>query len=250
MNARDIPEDVESLRSRGSYVRRQTIRDRFTRIFFDVRTLDDRSNNRDIDLVSVRSLSPWAPLNLDKEKSALPAAYPKYPPPQKKQKKRFRWWTLLLILIILALLGNVAFLNVRVSELTDAISNTPSSATPAPTPSNPPSSDDVQECLSQFKLNAPSNPSAYPCSSCLPVLSNITNNADATIALQFCGLRAILESASTTGQTALSNGGWGKDLNVCTWSGVSCSDSGLVTSLWVPPRQTRSLTDTDLHLGD
>ena len=236
MNTRDIPEDVESLRSHSTNARRQTIRDRFTKIFFDVRTLDERSNNRDIDLVSVRSLSPWAPLNLDKEKSPLPTAYPRYPPPQKKQKKRFRWWALLLILIILALLGNVAFLNVRVSELTDAVNKDPPSSTPTSTPSDPSLSNDVQECLSQFTLNAPSDPSAYPCSTCLPVLSNVTNNVNAANAVQFCGLRAILESTSTTGQTALSNGGWGKDLNVCAWSGVSCSDSGLVTSLWVLPR--------------
>ena len=232
-NARDIPEDVESLRSRGSNTRRQTIRDRFTKIFFDVRTLDDRSN--DGDLVSVRALSPWAPLNLDKEKSPLPTTYPalRYSPPQKKQEKRlFRWWALLLILIILALLGNVAFLNVRVVELAKVIKeNTP----PSPAPSNSSSPDNVQECLSQFTLNAPSNPSAYPCSTCLPVLSNVTGNADATNALQFCGLRAILESTSTIGQTALSNGGWGKDLRVCTWSGVSCSGSDLVTSLCVSP---------------
>ena len=233
MNARDIPEDVESLRSHGSSnVRRQTIRDRFTKIFFDVRTLDDRSNS---DFASVRPLSPWAPLNVDKEKSPLPTAHPahRYPPPQKKQKRRFRWWALLLILIILALLGNVAFLNVRVFELTKTIKETtPSSPTPTSTP-NSSSPNDVQECLSQFSLNAPSNPSAYPCSTCLPILSNVTNNANAANALQFCGLRAILESTSTTGQTALSNGGWGKDLRTCTWSGVSCSDSGLVTSLYV-----------------
>ncbi|KAF9652818.1 L domain-like protein [Thelephora ganbajun] len=107
----------------------------------------------------------------------------------------------------------------------------PSSSTPTPTPSSSPSSDNVKECLSQFTLNAPSNPSAYPCSTCLPILSNMTNNVDAANAVQFCGLRAILESTSTTGQTALSNGGWSKDLRVCTWSGVSCSDSGLITSL-------------------
>jgi hypothetical protein len=137
-NTRDIPEDVESLRSHGSSnVRRQTIRDRFTRIFFDVRTLDDRSTNRDIDLVSVRPLEPWAPLNVDKkEETPLPTAYPA---PQKKQEKtRFRWCTFLLILIILALLGNVAFLDVRVFELTKVINeNTPSSPTPTSTPSNP-----------------------------------------------------------------------------------------------------------------
>ena len=235
---RDIPEDVESLRSQGSSstARRQTIRDRFTKIFFDVRTLDDRGNNHDIDFVSVRpmTMSPWAPLNVEKkEKLPLPTTHPapSYSHPQKKQKRRFRWCAFLLILIILALLGNVAFLNVRVVELTKVINgNTPSSPTPTPTPPNS-SSDSAEECLSQFTINAPSNPSAYPCSTCLPILSGVTNNSNATNAVQFCGLRAILESTSTTGQTALSNGGWGKDLSVCTWSGVTCSASGSVTLL-------------------
>ena len=230
--ARDIPEDIESLRSHGSSnFRRQTIRDRFTKIFFDVRTLDDRNNNHDIDLVSVRPMSPWAPLNVDKKaQSPLPTyPAPRYSPPQKKQKKRrFRWCTLLLILIILALLGNVAFLDVRVVELTRIVNGNTSSTTPTPTNS---SLNAVEECVSEFTINAPSNPSAYPCSTCLSILSNVANNSDATDAVQFCGLRAILESTSTTGQAALSNGGWGKNLNVCTWSGVSCSNSGLVTSL-------------------
>ena len=230
--ARDIPEDIESLRSHGSSnFRRQTIRDRFTKIFFDVRTLDDRNNNHDIDLVSVRPMSPWAPLNVDKKaQSPLPTyPAPRYSPPQKKQKKRrFRWCTLLLILIILALLGNVAFLDVRVVELTKIVNGNTSSTTPTPTNS---SLNAVEECVSEFTINAPSNPSAYPCSTCLSILSNVANISDATDAVQFCGLRAILESTSTTGQAALSNGGWGKYLNVCTWSGVSCSNSGLVTSL-------------------
>jgi len=242
---RDIPEDVESLRSRGSS-RRQTIRDRFTKIFFDVRTLDDRVDNNDIDLVSVRHLSPWAPLNVDKkEKSPHPTAYPAPGPPREKQdKRRFRWRTFLLILIILLLLGDVTFLNVRVVELTNVINgNAPSSPTSPPAPS---SSDDAEECLSQFTLNAPSNPSAYPCSTCLPVLSNVTNSTNAANVLQFCGLLAILETTNSTGQTALSNGGWGKDLSICTWSGVSCSDSGLVTSLQLTFPAVPALIPTEI----
>jgi len=55
-----------------------------------------------------------------------------------------------------------------------------------------------------------------------------------------------LESTSTTGQTALSNGGWGKDLRVCTWSGVSCSDSGLVTSLQLAAPSVPALIPTEI----
>jgi len=74
----------------------------------------------------------------------------------------------------------------------------------------------------------------------------MANNTDAANALQFCGLRAILESTSQTGQTALSNGGWGKDLRVCTWSGVSCSGSGLVTALQLTFPAVPALIPTEI----
>ena len=218
----DIPEDVESLRSHRSS-KPQTARDRLTKVLFDFRTLGDGFG--EFNSVAIRPLSPLPLLNAEKERP-FSATYPRsHSPPQEKQKKRrSKWCTFLLVLIILALLGNIIFLNVRVVELTkDVNGGAPSSPNPSP--------DAVEECLSQFTINAPSDPSAYPCSTCLPILSSVTNSSDAANAVQFCGLRAILESTSTTGRTALSNGGWSKSLRVCTWSGVSCSDSGLVTSL-------------------
>lgn len=226
----DVRDDVESLRSQQPSRRpTSTYSNMVTQLFFEARTGDGRGSKS-----SFRPLSLSIPRYAEKAQPPLPATYPPstHSPPEKKQgKRRFRWCTLLLILVILALLGNVAFLDVRVVELTGVINkNIPPSPSSTSTPSNP-SSEAVGECLSQFTINAPSDPSAYPCSTCLSILSNMTNNSDAANATQFCGLRAILESTNTTGQTALSNGGWGKDLRVCTWSGVSCSDSGLVTSL-------------------
>ena len=209
-----VPEDVESLRSHRS----SWGISRLSGVFFNARTLDQAGN---VDLV-LRPLSSLSLLDVSKDEPRSPTTNraPNHSPPQKSQKKRrFRWCTFMLILVILALLGNVAFLDVRVVELIKIINR------------KTPSSDAVRECLSQFTINAPSNPSAYPCSTCLPILSTMTNNSDAANAAQFCGLRAILESTSASGQTSLSNGRWGKDLRVCTWSGVSCSDSGLVTSL-------------------
>ena len=37
-------------------------------------------------------------------------------------------------------------------------------------------SSSAQQCLSQFTLNAPSNPSGYPCSTCLPILVAVPLN--------------------------------------------------------------------------
>jgi hypothetical protein len=223
--ARDIPEDVESRRSYRLSNRLTTLRDKFADVYIDIGALGNHNSNADF------NLGPFLPL-LDVEKAQAPPPAtntdPSHSPPQKQQKKRkFGWGTFLLILVILALLGDLAFLNVRVIELTNK--NTPSAPAPTSNTSNLPS--DADECLSQFTINAPSNPSAYPCSTCFPILSHVTNSSDAANAVQFCGLRSIIESTSTTGKTALINGGWGKDLRVCTWSGVSCSDTGSVTSL-------------------
>lgn len=214
-NPHGIPEDVESLHSHRYSDRPNT----FSNIFFNLRAHNNDGNF---------GLVPLSPLALDVESAKHPSATYPTPGHSPQKKRRFRWCTVLLILIILALLGNVIFLDVRVVELTQVINGNASSPL-GPTSNSSPEA--AGECLSQFTIDAPSNPSAYPCSTCLPILLNSTNNSDAANAVQFCGLRAILESTSTTGQTALSNGGWGKNLRVCTWSGVSCSDSGLVTSL-------------------
>lgn len=218
--ARSTHEDVESL----SKQQRRTVLERFGSLIF-----------RNSGVYSNRPLPPTPSVVNSEKVQYPPATRPtsgRVPPQTKQKKRRSRWCVFVLILIILALLGNVVFLDVRVVELTKVTDkNTPSSPAPTSNSSNP-TSEAVGECLSQFTIDAPSNPSAYPCSTCLSILSNLTsNNSDAANAVQFCGLRAILESTSTTGQTALSNGGWGKDLRVCTWSGVSCSNSSLVTSL-------------------
>jgi hypothetical protein len=214
--------DIESL-SRHRSQKRGSIPQRLSEAFKPQTKAGKGSG--DFDLVALRSQSALLNgLETVEHPSATDSA-PSHLSPQKLQKKRRLKWALF-IFIILVLLGDLIFLNVR------AISKQNTSSSPVPTfAPTAPSSGAIEECLSQYAIDAPSNPSAYPCSTCLPILSQVTNNSNATEAAQFCGLRAILESTGTTGNTALSNGGWGKDLRVCIWSGVSCSDSGLVTSL-------------------
>ncbi|KAI0359542.1 L domain-like protein [Trametes cingulata] len=157
----------------------------------------------------------------------------------RKKRKRDKILLILLIVFLLYLLGNVVFLNVRTLNMTPRTSASSSSASPSASSSTVLSAD-AQQCISQYTLNAPIDPSSYPCSTCYPVLSAVPstfsdgNSQDAeTIAdaVQFCGLRAFFESADSQGQTALSNGGWVKDVRFCAWSGVKCDGFGRVSSL-------------------
>ncbi|KAH9855906.1 L domain-like protein [Lenzites betulinus] len=157
-----------------------------------------------------------------------------------KKQKRDKFLIPVLILLLLYLFGNTVFLNVRVLNMKPQAS--PSTPTPRSTPASSSSSlsADAQQCISQYNLNAPADPQSYPCSTCFPVLSAIPSNFsdgdsnDAqTIsnAVQFCGLRSIFETTDSTGQTALSNGDWVKDVRFCAWSGVKCDGFGRVSSL-------------------
>ncbi|OSC97308.1 L domain-like protein [Trametes coccinea BRFM310] len=158
-----------------------------------------------------------------------------------KKKKRNRLLLVLLIVFLLYLLGNTVFLNVRVLNMTPQSSSPPAaSASPTTMASSGVLSADAQQCISQYNLNAPTDPQSYPCSTCYPVLSAVPSNfsdgnsQDAqTIAnaVQFCGLRSVFESASGDGQTGLANGGWVKDVRFCAWSGVKCDGFGRVASL-------------------
>jgi hypothetical protein len=98
------------------------------------------------------------------------------------------------------------------------------------------------QCLQTFRTDGPGNALGYSCSSCLPTLrsvsqqyldnpSNAANADDISAAIQFCGLRAVFDSANQEGQTALTSSGWFQDIKTCTWSGVTCDDSGAITQL-------------------
>ncbi|TDL23116.1 L domain-like protein [Rickenella mellea] len=193
-----------------------------------------RTWGRDANIAPIQqpNYGRWPPLHIEKRHC---------PCQDEKKKKRRRLWTILLVIILIYLLANTTFLNVRVVTMQPSSSSSqqkppPSSGTSTPTTL----SADAQQCLSQFTLNAPANPSSYPCSSCLPVLQGVPESFANTDpqdgqsvqnAIQFCGLKAIFDSADSTGQTALGNGNWVKDIKFCAWSGVSCDGVGLVSAI-------------------
>ncbi|KAI0001051.1 hypothetical protein BJV77DRAFT_1155510 [Russula vinacea] len=123
----------------------------------------------------------------------------------------------------------------RVASVTKMLSYTTAPPTSAPTGSVM-LSGDTQQCLTQYTLNAPGDPTGYPCGTCLPLVTAVPANASAVYpvardATQFCGLRSIWEDAGQQGQAGLEAGGWVKDIKFCTWSGVRCNGAGRVSSL-------------------
>ena len=207
-----------------------SLRDRFTKFFFDLRTL----NVSDPDLpVQDPRLSQWPPLHIDKRRCPCQLHDPKHEARMRKQQRRSRCLPILLIIVLLFLIGNVAFLNNRVLSFSPPTTTTTTAYA---------LSADAQQCLSQYTLNAPSSPQSYPCSTCLSTLQavpssytsssvNYQNTQTINNAVQFCGLRAIYETANTQGQATLGNGSWAQNVNFCTWAGVSCDASGHVVSL-------------------
>ncbi|KAG9104236.1 hypothetical protein FRC06_004220 [Ceratobasidium sp. 370] len=188
--------------------------------------------------------------------------------PRRKQTRMF--WCLLLILLILLAVADIIFLNVRVFNPNFIVAQPP--ATPAPTnlaretitavpttvtlasagstiisvttasvtttvsmsatPSGTPSL--LQNCLSQFQINAPSNPASYPCDTCFSALSSAPSSANAGPATQFCAMKAIFDSAGSSGSAnngALSGAGWMKDAKPCGWNGVNCDSNGNINSI-------------------
>lgn len=223
------PKDVEA----GTSPTSSSMRDRFTKLFFDLRTLN--AGDPDQPAQDPR-LSQWPPLHIEKRRCLCQLHDPKHEARVRKQQRRSRCLLILLIIILLLLIGNAIFLNIRVLSLS------PSTSTSQTTSTANALSADAQQCLSQYALNAPSSPHSYPCSTCLSVLqavpssytSNSVNAQNAQAinnAVQFCSLRAVYETANAQGQATLGNGSWAQNVNFCTWTGVSCDTSGQVASL-------------------
>jgi hypothetical protein len=157
-----------------------------------------------------------------------------------KRRKRRIWAIVALIIVLLFLVSNVIALNIRIFSA--GIPDAPSASSSAKPSTKEPSTltADTQQCISQFTLNAPANPSSYPCPSCLPLLQGIpaafpfSNPQDGQTvqdAIQFCGLKSVFNLANPDGQNLLTSKGWFRDLQFCTWRGLTCDGSGRVSSL-------------------
>ncbi|KAH9006287.1 hypothetical protein EDB86DRAFT_2872920 [Lactarius hatsudake] len=190
-----------------------SIKDRFTRLFLDLRA-GLRDGNP-----SAADLAPPPPDVAHMPGVAFATSQP--PPPTRVQRLRDRALLAALAVLLLYLFINVTVLNVRSFS-----APTTTDALPA----------DTQQCISQYTLNAPSNPTGYPCGTCLPLLAVLPPSATAVYpaaldATQFCGLRSLWEDAGQQGQAGLEAGGWVKDVKFCTWAGVRCDGAGRVSSL-------------------
>ena len=208
-------------------------RSRIGKLFFDIRTLV-RDREPEIIPMQQPDLPPWPPLHIEKRTQCCHDC-PCHAV-SKKQKRHRKILTIILILVILYLLGNVIALNTRVfvrGSTVQVSSNTTASSASSLSAA-------AQQCLSQYTVDAPSDPSGYPCAQCLPALLAVPSNfSDGNVqdsqqilnAIQFCGLRSIFETSDSDGQSALKNGNWAQDVKFCAWTGVSCDGMGRVSSL-------------------
>ncbi|KAI9441516.1 hypothetical protein H4582DRAFT_1933213 [Lactarius indigo] len=217
-----------------------SIKDRFTRLFHDLRMSLRDGNRSAADLgpppPGVGHMPEWRPLNVRKQPPQC-VCHSQQPPPTRMQRLRDRALLAALAVFLLYLFINVTVLDVR----SFSSSQLPASLAVAAPPASAPTTTDqlpanTQQCISQYTLNAPSNPTGYPCGTCLPLLAALPPSATAVYpaaldATQFCGLRSLWEDAGQQGRTGLEAGGWVKDVRFCTWAGVRCDGAGRVSSL-------------------
>lgn len=223
-----------------------SIKDRFTRFFLQLRL---RRKSDSVVPIVAPPLSEAQVWRLDSVRgSETQHDRHDHPPPACTHKRYSRTLLLALIVFLLYLFVNVIVLNVRSFAPPRIPSQLLSTTTPpasAPSaPSAPTStvmmvSADTQQCITQYMLDAPSDPTGYPCDTCLPLLAAVPANASSVYPVardgtQFCGLRSIWEDAGQQGQAGLEAGGWVENVEFCTWSGVRCNGAGRVSSLYVP----------------
>ena len=183
------------------------------------------------------TLPSWPPLNIEKRRCAHDCPCYTLTKENKKKHRRDKILICVLVIILLYLLGNTIALNVHVFGPSAPPSTTHTENT---TSTDSTLSQDAQQCLAQYVVDAPSNPSQYPCSTCLSVLqsvppsffnSNPSDGQQIINAIQFCALRAVFVSTSEDGQSLLKNGNWAQDVRFCAWDGVQCDGTGRVASL-------------------
>ena len=229
-----VRRDIEANSIPSPTATTQAGKSRIAKLLWDIRMMITRSGNREPEVVAIQP-APWRPLHIEKRVACS------YDCPchktDKKKKRRNMMLMIMLFIVLLYLLGNTIALNIKVYSPA-----TNSQILNSTTPSSDILSADARQCVSQYTVNAPSDPSGYPCSTCLPTLQAIpssvaqSDSPDAQPilnAIQFCGLRAVFETADSDGTAALKNGNWAQDVKFCAWSGVSCDGLGRVSSLCV-----------------
>lgn len=231
---KDVDPTLSTTRSKAS-------KSRLARLFFDICAMI-QGKEPDVVPIQPAQLPGWRPLNV--EKRACCHDCPCRSSKSQKKRRRRKILTCILVIVLIYLLGNTVVLNVRVfrpsagGTVTSNGTALGSSALSA----------DAQQCISEYTLNAPSDPLGYPCSTCLSTLESVPSSAVQSNpqigqpilnAIQFCGLRSVFDTASNDSQSALKNGNWGQDVKFCAWSGISCDGTGRVSSLYVSAMHRR-----------
>ena len=238
-SSRSRPLDLEKGPVGGSSMHNASspsIRDRFTRLFLDLRASLKDGNRSAVPsppgVAHLPKMPEWPPLNVRKQTPQCVC----HSQQSRTQRMRNRALLAALAVFLLYLFINVIVLNVR----SFSSPRLPASFVIAPPASAPTTTDalpaDTQQCISQYMIDAPSNPTGYPCDTCLPLLAALPPSATvvypaALAATQFCGLRSLWEDAGQQGQAALEAGDWVNDVKFCTWAGVRCDGTGRVSSL-------------------
>jgi hypothetical protein len=222
-----------------------SFRERFARLFVVLhlsRTRDDDPSVRRAAPVAPSSNLPaWRPLDVRKQETVQCNCHSASAPQTRRQVWCRRAKRSALAVFLLYLFINVVVLDINLYKLAHWWPQAHSTNSSSSAPTSPPTSTlmlsaDTQQCITQYTLNAPGDPTGFPCSVCLPLLAAVPSNATAAYptardATQFCGLRSIWEDSDRKGQAGLETGGWVKDIKFCTWDGVQCDGAGRVSSL-------------------
>ncbi|ORY84109.1 hypothetical protein BCR35DRAFT_351877 [Leucosporidium creatinivorum] len=155
--------------------------------------------------------------SLDPEKQPLPSSTS---PRTRAQTARLRLLsTLGIALLILLLLTDLLLVNYRAFRPSRTLS---------------PAEAQSLTCTSLFALTAPSDPLAFPCTSCISSITSSTTPSSRTLeqaqVVQFCALKDVYEVRSSNSTLGTSEG-WMASTDVCSYGGVKCDAKGRVQEL-------------------
>lgn len=154
---------------------------------------------------------------LDPEKQPLPSSSSSR---SRAQIARLRLLSILGIsLLVLLLLSDLLLVNYRAFRPSRALSSAEAQSL---------------TCTSLFALTAPSDPLAFPCTTCFNLITSSTTRNSRTLeqaqVVQFCALSDIYEARGSD-STLGSSEGWMKSTDVCAYGGVECDTKGRVEHL-------------------
>lgn len=153
---------------------------------------------------------------LDPEKQPLPSSSPR----SRAQSARLRLLSILGISLLLILLFiDLLLLNYRAFRPSHALSSAEAQSL---------------TCTSLFALTAPSDPLAFPCTTCYDLITSSTTPTSRTLeqaqVVQFCAFKDVYEARGSNSTLATTER-WMTSTDVCSYGGVTCDAKGTVEEL-------------------